>query len=116
MKTAQTNGCVNVFGGLLKGVVAGVALLSAFPVAAASTPVESGQQRLQELMNVEVSTMSRVDESVDQALYGRKFIVKRAKFLADLKPCHILFISKSEREQMAKILAGTDGESILTVG
>ncbi|MCG8605337.1 YfiR family protein [bacterium] len=46
----------------------------------------------------------------------RKLEVKRFKDLVDLQPCHILFISASEKERLAEILTKVEGSAVLTVG
>jgi hypothetical protein len=47
---------------------------------------------------------------------SRKLEVKRFKSLMDLQPCHILFISASEKERLAEILTKIEGSAVLTVG
>ena len=47
---------------------------------------------------------------------NRKFIVRRGAKLEDLKGCQILFVCRSERDQMARILEKTRHLPILTVG
>jgi hypothetical protein len=47
---------------------------------------------------------------------GRQLVVRRLKWGQDLKQCHILFISSSERKRLAEILGALRGASILTVG
>ena len=42
-------------------------------------------------------------------------VVKRFAGIADLEPCHILFISRSEQGQAEKILQQLEGTSVLTV-
>jgi len=51
------------------------------------------------------------DESID----GRKFIVERYRRLAEIKTCHILFVSQSEMPRLARIIAALSGRPILTV-
>jgi hypothetical protein len=46
---------------------------------------------------------------------GREIVIERFSNLKALKPCHILFISKSERAHMGDILAVVNGRPILTV-
>lgn len=46
---------------------------------------------------------------------GRKLVVERYKKIQDLHFCHILFISTSKRQRLAKILRQTKNQSILTV-
>jgi hypothetical protein len=47
---------------------------------------------------------------------GRALLVKRAKQVRDLKGCHIVFISASERERLAQILEALSRSSVLTIG
>jgi hypothetical protein len=47
---------------------------------------------------------------------GRQLVVRRFKWGQDLKQCHILFISSSERKRLAEILGALRGASVLTVG
>jgi hypothetical protein len=58
---------------------------------------------------------------LDQLVQGetvksRPLVVKRARTVADLKTCHILFVSKSEQQRLAGILADLRGAGALTVG
>jgi len=46
---------------------------------------------------------------------GHRFAVKEIKSLSELKSCHILFISKSERRRLAEILAAVGSAPVLTV-
>ena len=59
--------------------------------------------------------------TLDQTLQGktandRTLVVRRATAAADLKRCHILFISSSEKKRMAETLQSLGGGSVLTVG
>ncbi len=47
---------------------------------------------------------------------GRTLVVRRFPGLAVLGPCHILFISASERGRMKEILEAVQGGHVLTVG
>ena len=47
---------------------------------------------------------------------GRGFMVKRLAPGPDLRTCHILFISSSEKKRLAQILEQLKGSSVLTVG
>lgn len=51
-----------------------------------------------------------------ETIHHRRLVIKRSRQLEDLKACHLLFISRSEEGQLAQILAGVAGASILTVG
>ena len=50
-----------------------------------------------------------------KSLSGRKFVVRRFRRTEDLRQCHILFISLSERKFLPQILRSVQGSSILTV-
>jgi hypothetical protein len=52
----------------------------------------------------------------DELIQGRKLVVKRSRRPDDLKGCHLLFISNSERDQLAEILASLNNAPIVTVG
>ena len=47
---------------------------------------------------------------------SHRLIVVRPDRLQDLKACHVLFISRSERGRVEEILASLRGASVLTVG
>ena len=58
---------------------------------------------------------------LDQIVQGEKIknrplIVKRSRTVAELKDCHILFISKSEESRLGAILASLESSNVLTVG
>ena len=46
---------------------------------------------------------------------GRPLVVRRLKWGQDLRQCHILFISSSERKRLAEVLGALRGASVLTV-
>ena len=50
-----------------------------------------------------------------QKAQGRGILVRKERFGQDLHRCHVLFISASEREHIAEILASVQKASILTV-
>jgi len=52
---------------------------------------------------------------LNKQINGHPFRVAQCKTLADLKSCHILFISLSERKRLADILRSIRGASVLTV-
>ena len=52
---------------------------------------------------------------LNKQINGHPFRVIQMKTLADLKSCHILFISLSERKRLAEILRPLRGASVLTV-
>ena len=47
---------------------------------------------------------------------GRPFVVRRLSASQDLKACHILFVSPSERKRTRDLLAKLKGAPVLTVG
>ncbi len=51
-----------------------------------------------------------------ETVRGRPLVVRRSQELEELKTCHVLFVSRSERGNVAEILAALEGHSILTVG
>ena len=51
-----------------------------------------------------------------ETIKNRKLIVKRSRRIQDLKTCHVLFISKSEKNRIGQILTSLDDTSIFTVG
>jgi hypothetical protein len=46
---------------------------------------------------------------------SRAFLVKQLKTLAEIKTCHILFISQSERKRLSDIIRAANAGSVLTV-
>ncbi len=58
-----------------------------------------------------------IDQTMNhQTANGRLLRVKRFALGQDLRACHILFISSSEKRDLPRILAGLRGSSVLTVG
>jgi len=47
---------------------------------------------------------------------GRIFLVKRLKSVADLKECHIVFVSSSKMAHLAEAIHAVKGMPILTIG
>jgi hypothetical protein len=47
---------------------------------------------------------------------NRPVAIKRFKRVADVTPCHLLFISQSENQKLAKILPAVSATGVLTVG
>jgi hypothetical protein len=45
----------------------------------------------------------------------RELVVQRTDGLDDLDACHVLFISRSERKRLQKVLARVEGRPVLTV-
>jgi hypothetical protein len=57
-----------------------------------------------------------LDQTVNgKTINDRKIVVQRSNRLADLKNCHLLFISKSERNRVKDTLANLSGLNILLV-
>ncbi len=59
--------------------------------------------------------------ALDQAINGknigaRRLTVRRLKWGQDLRSCHILFISSSERQRLPQIIQSLKGSNVLTVG
>lgn len=59
--------------------------------------------------------------SLDQAINGktingRPLVVRRLRWGQDLRSCHIIFISSSERQRLKQIIESLRGVSVLTVG
>jgi uncharacterized protein DUF4154 len=59
--------------------------------------------------------------ALDQAVSGkyvdgRQLAIRRLKWGQDLRACHMLFISSSERKRLAQIIESLKGASVLTVG
>ena len=58
-----------------------------------------------------------LDQAVrDKTVNGRAFVIRRGRQLPELKQCHILFISSSERRRLPEIFSRVQGASVLTVG
>jgi hypothetical protein len=58
-----------------------------------------------------------LDQIVEgETVKNRKLVVKRSQRVEDLKSCHVLFVSKSEKAHVTQILEALDDASILTVG
>jgi len=50
-----------------------------------------------------------------KAINGHPFEVKQLKGLSEIKACHILFISKSERRRLSEIMTALGAANVLTV-
>ena len=50
-----------------------------------------------------------------EQVHDRPFVIQRYRRLAEMKTCHVLFISRSESPRLDQILAGLRDRSILTV-
>jgi|SRR5579872_898766 len=60
---------------------------------------------------------SIIDHAVQgKSINGRPFVVRRLKLDQDLRQCHILFVSASEKDKIGRLLAAVGGAPILTVG
>lgn len=51
-----------------------------------------------------------------ETVNGRPLVVQRYTRVADIKECHVLFVSTSEGNQLGPIFAGVRSHAILTVG
>ena len=56
-----------------------------------------------------------LDTIKDKTVRGRKITIKRSKNMEDLKGCHILFVSASEKGNLKQILNGLRDSNVLTV-
>lgn len=60
---------------------------------------------------------SDLDETIDgETVNERKLVAKRVKRVQDGEPCHVLFISSSEKERLPEVLGAVKRSSMLTVG
>jgi hypothetical protein len=50
-----------------------------------------------------------------QSVRGQMILIRKNRFGEDLRGCHILFISDSEKAHVGQILAGLQGHPVLTV-
>lgn len=58
-----------------------------------------------------------LDQTVDgKTVAGKKMVVARFEGLQNLAACHLLFISSSERNRLAKTLDAVTGSNVLTIG
>jgi len=58
-----------------------------------------------------------IDETIkSKTVKDRKLVIKRFEKIEDMEACHILFISSSEEERLAKNIEALKDSSILTVG
>src|SRR6185295_14640970 len=56
-----------------------------------------------------------LDQAVSgKSIRGRQVIARRLRWDQDLRACHLLFISSSERKRLPQILASLRGASVLT--
>ena len=60
---------------------------------------------------------ANLDKSVEgKSLDSHKVVVKRFKKLADLETCHMLFVSRSEKDKMSKIVERVGKANTLIIG
>lgn len=58
-----------------------------------------------------------LDQAINgKTINGRPLVVRRLRWGQDLRSCHILFISSSERKHLQQIIQSLRGASVLTVG
>ena len=58
-----------------------------------------------------------LDQAINgKSIGGRSLAVRRLKWGQDLRSCHILYISSSERKHLSQIIQSLRGASVLTVG
>ena len=50
-----------------------------------------------------------------QKVQGRSLVIRKERIGDDLRRCHVLFVSLSEREHAARILASVQAAGVLTV-
>ncbi|MDY6933381.1 MAG: YfiR family protein [Spirochaetota bacterium] len=50
-----------------------------------------------------------------KTINGRKLVIKRSRSLQEFEKCHILFISKSEKDNLEPIFAKLQGLEVLTI-
>jgi hypothetical protein len=53
---------------------------------------------------------------LDESIRGRNVVVKRSRQIDELKRCHVVFISSSEKDRLAETLASLNDAQIVTVG
>ena len=58
-----------------------------------------------------------LDETVrGEKVNGRQLVVQRYHRVGEIKMCHVLFISRSERDRLDQIFSNLKGRNVLTVG
>ena len=58
-----------------------------------------------------------LDKTVEGRLVGgRPIVLRRYRSLADVEPCHVLFIAKPESERLPLVFARLGGQPVITVG
>lgn len=53
--------------------------------------------------------------SAGQRVQGRNIVIREGRFGDDVRSCHVLFVSASERRRAGQLLAGLQEASVLTV-
>jgi hypothetical protein len=53
---------------------------------------------------------------LDKTVNGRRLMILRSRQVQELRDCHILFISASEKKRLPEIFAALQGSNVLSVG
>lgn len=57
-----------------------------------------------------------LDQTIEgETVHDRKVVIKRSRRVEDLRSCHLLFISRSEKGRLAQTLAALKGAPVVTV-
>jgi hypothetical protein len=51
-----------------------------------------------------------------ETLNGRRLVVRRLRDVLQVRDCHVLFVSRSEKERLPSLMAGLRSGGVLTVG
>ena len=63
------------------------------------------------------SITTLLEESIqDRQIKGRRVMIKHLQNKEELRACHVLFVSRSERDRLGPILGEVRRENVLTVG
>lgn len=58
----------------------------------------------------------QLDQAISgKSIHGRPLIIQRLRWGQDLRACHLLFISASERKRLPQIIANLRGAPVLTI-
>ena len=57
-----------------------------------------------------------LEQMAGERVQGRPLLINRGRSLEDVRPCHILFVSKSENPRLGRLLRDLRGLGTLTVG
>ena len=57
-----------------------------------------------------------LEQMAGERVQGHPLLINRGRRLEDVRPCHILFISKSENPRLSRLLRDLRGTGVLTVG